>query len=129
MSSAVDALTSQRELADVVRRIRVRWRLKLGLQGLAVESGAAVAGLLIGPWLMACFDFSPIAVVMVRLAYYGGVIVLVARYLALPLRRRVSDEQVALYLEEHEPSLNAVVVSAVDGVGRRVPAAARSPYF
>jgi hypothetical protein len=30
-----------------------------------------------------------------------------------PLRRKVSDEQVALYLEEHEPALQATLLSAV----------------
>ena len=31
-----------------------------------------------------------------------------------PLLRSVSDEQVALYLEEHEPSLEAAIISAVE---------------
>ena len=35
-------------------------------------------------------------------------------FLVRPLRRRVTDEQVALYLEEHEPSLQATLVSAVE---------------
>jgi len=39
-----------------------------------------------------------------------------------PLMRRVTDSQVALYLEEHEPALDAVLVSAVDA-RRRLPAA------
>ena len=34
--------------------------------------------------------------------------------LVRPLRRRVTDEQVALYLEEHEPSLQATLLSAVE---------------
>ena len=35
-------------------------------------------------------------------------------FLSVPLRRRVTDEQVALYLEEHEPSLQATLLSAVE---------------
>ena len=31
-----------------------------------------------------------------------------------PLMRQASDEQVALYLEEHEPSLQAAIISAVE---------------
>ena len=31
--------------------------------------------------------------------------------------RRVTDEQVALYLEEHEPSLDAAIISAVENGG------------
>ena len=35
-------------------------------------------------------------------------------FLVRPLMRKVSDEQVALYLEEHEPSLEAVIITAMD---------------
>ena len=35
-------------------------------------------------------------------------------FIVRPLRRRVTDDQVALYLEEHEPSLEATLVSAVE---------------
>ena len=35
-------------------------------------------------------------------------------FLVRPLRRQVTDEQVALYLEEHEPSLQATLLSAVE---------------
>jgi hypothetical protein len=34
--------------------------------------------------------------------------------LVLPLRRRVTDEQVALYLEEHEPTLQNTLISALE---------------
>src|SRR6185503_16963916 len=35
-------------------------------------------------------------------------------FLWVPLRHRVTDEQVALYLEENEPSLEATLLSAVE---------------
>ena len=35
-------------------------------------------------------------------------------FLVRPLRRQVTDEQVALYLEEREPSLQASLISAVE---------------
>ena len=41
-----------------------------------------------------------------------------------PMRRRATDLQVALYVEEHEPSLQAAILSAVDAgatAGRRPP--------
>ena len=38
-------------------------------------------------------------------------------FLVRPLLRRVSDEAVALYLEEHEPSLEAAVLSALEARG------------
>ena len=46
-------------------------------------------------------------------------------FLLRPLRRRVTDDQVALYLEEHEPSLQATLLSAVEAsrTGHRESAA------
>src|SRR5205814_7993217 len=49
--------------------------------------------------------------------------------LARPLLRRVSDQQVAMYLEEHEPSLEAAIISAIEaertGLSRESPALVR----
>ena len=39
-------------------------------------------------------------------------------FLVRPLRWRVTDEQVALYLEEHEPSLQATLISAIEASRR-----------
>ncbi len=57
---------------------------------------------------------------VVTLAVFAG---LVALWLVRPLRRRVTDMQVALYVEEHEPSLQAAILSAVDigGTGAHLP--------
>ena len=37
-----------------------------------------------------------------------------AWFFARPLSRKVSDEQVALYLEEHEPTLDSAILSAME---------------
>src|SRR5207245_2580825 len=39
---------------------------------------------------------------------------LLARWVVAPLLRRVHDGQVALYLEEHDPSLQTQILSAVE---------------
>ena len=49
-----------------------------------------------------------------RIAVFSAFALLVAFWLVRPLRRRVTDLQVALYVEEHEPSLQAAILSAVD---------------
>src|SRR5260221_10905486 len=128
MASGIEMSVSQQTLAVVVRRLRTRWRLKLALNGVAIVLGAAAMGIVIGPWLMARFHFHPVAVVTVRVLFFAGLAGLAARYLVRPLRRRVSDGQVALYLEEREPSLGEVLVSAVDATKTELPAFARSPH-
>ena len=41
-----------------------------------------------------------------------------AWFFARPLSRKVSDEQVALYLEEHEPTLDSTILSAMEASER-----------
>ena len=49
-----------------------------------------------------------------------------AWFFARPLSRKVTDEQVALYLEEHEPSLDAAILSAMEATERPSDASPRS---
>lgn len=105
------------ELMRVIRGVRRRWRLKLGLRGAAV---VLVAGLLVfgvAAFAMDHFRYEPWAVTSFRLFAYLALLALATRFLVLPLWGRVSDERVALYLEENEPSLQTAVLSAV-GVAR-----------
>ena len=41
-----------------------------------------------------------------------------AWFFARPLSRKVTDEQVVLYLEEHEPSLDSTILSAMEASER-----------
>ena len=70
-------------------------------------------------WLPSRFDLS-----FFRLFAYLALFALTTRFMILPLWGRVSDERVALYLEESEPSLQAAVLSAVE-VGHEKPASER----
>jgi hypothetical protein len=75
------------------------------------------------------FRYEPWAVSSFRLFAYLALLALAVRFLVLPLWGRVSDERVALYLEEHEPSLQASVLSAVEvgGTAAAEGRADRSP--
>src|SRR5690606_24679191 len=97
--------------------VRRRWGLKIFLRGAAITVGVAFAAFLLSAWGMDGLAFSPGAVVAFRVGVYALLLFLIVRFLVLPLARRVSDERVALYLEEHEPSLQAALLSAIE-VGR-----------
>ncbi len=102
------------ELFDVVRSVRNRWRLRVLLRGVALVMLSALALLLLAGWVIDAFRFDATAVTVVRVVawtVFSGVVLWV---LILPLFRRVSDRRVALYLEEHEPSLDGRVISAVE---------------
>jgi hypothetical protein len=68
---------------------------------------------------------SPASLAAFRAFAWGTIAALFAWRVLRPLARRVSDEQVALYLEEHESALDGAVLGAV--AARRAPAENVSP--
>ena len=104
----------RQDLVRVIREVRNRWRLKLALRGLAVVLAVGVLAFLASAYGLEFFRFSPSSVIAFRLLTYAALAGLMIWFLVLPLTKRVSDERVALYLEEHEPSLEAAVLSALE---------------
>ena len=113
MTERVDGSTRQ-ELVDVIRDVRKRWRTKLLLRGGIVVLGGALVALFLASWGLQATRFSPESVTWLRVAVFTVLAALVAIWFVRPMRRRVSDMQVALFIEEHEPSLQAAILSAVD---------------
>jgi len=102
------------QLIRVIRSVRRRWRLRVALRGAAIVLATALVVFLASAYGMDRLRFSPAAVLVFRAVAYVALFGVVVRFLVLPLSRRVSDERVALYLEEHEPSLEAQLLSAVE---------------
>ncbi|HZM95451.1 MAG TPA: DUF4175 family protein [Vicinamibacterales bacterium] len=102
------------DLIGVIGEVRRRWRLKLALRGVVRVLAVLLAFFLVAATLMQWDRFSPVSIVLARLSLAVTVLAAVYWFLIRPLRQRVTDEQVALYLEEHEPSLQATLLSAVE---------------
>ncbi len=102
------------ELLKVIRSVRRRWRLRVALRGIAIVLGAGTLVFVISAYGLDRLRFDPGAVIAFRVFAYLALGILVLRFLVLPLWRSVPDERVALYLEEHEPSLEARLLSAVE---------------
>ena len=100
-------------LRGILGSVRRRWRARLLLKGASLVLAAGLAAFLGSAFGVEWFRFSPTAVTAFRWVAWGTVIVLSLWFLVRPLLRRVSDEQVALYLEEHEPTLEAAILGAV----------------
>ncbi len=98
----------------VLTSVRRRWRLRIALRGSAVVLAACTAAFLVSAYGVNALRFSPGALLTFRLLTWLVVGVVTIRYLIRPLRRRVGDDQVALYLEEHEPTLEATLLAAVE---------------
>src|SRR5499426_1690975 len=102
------------QLVDVIRNVRNRWRRRLALRGAVVVVAGTILALLLSASGLESFKFNATAIIAFRLiafAVFAGLL-----YLAFvrPMRRRVTDTQVAMYLEESNPQLEAAIISAME---------------
>src|ERR671916_2740373 len=119
------------QLTDALRNVRNRWRFAVALRGLVVVLGASLLVFVAVALVMDALRYAPSAVTVARVLVWTAVVALAARFLAMPLTRRIPDERVALYMEEREPTLDAAVVTAVQygqAAGASAGAAARPPH-
>jgi hypothetical protein len=102
------------ELVDVIRRVRNRWRGRLALRGAVIIVAGTVLALLLSASGLESFRFSAPAIITFRIVTVAVFVGLLCYGLVWPLRRRVTDAQVAMYLEECDPTLEAAIISAVE---------------
>src|SRR5262245_30326019 len=114
MSQDLRRTDASAELLDIIRQVRQRWRVKLALRGALGVVGLGLAVLLLSAYGLESWRFTVGSIVAFRIVLAVAVMGLVAALLVRPLLRRPTDEQVALYLEEHEPSLQAAIISAIE---------------
>ena len=105
---------SASELVDIIHQVRRRWRIKLALRGALGVVGLGVLVLLVSAYGLESWRFTAGAIVTFRVIVGLALVGLIGYLLVRPLMRSATDEQVALYLEEHEPSLQAAIISAVE---------------
>ena len=119
------------EVLRVIRHVRNRWRLRVAVRGFSVLIAAALGTFLASSYGLEVFRFSPTSIVAFRIVTYLVLIGAGWWLFIRPLLRRVSDERVALYLEEHEPSLQSALLSAVEETnkGERSAGADYSPQI
>src|SRR3982751_390378 len=108
------AYSSPRTLLDIIQQARSRWRMKLALRGVVRVAAIAFVLLLVAAYGLNWARFTAPSILVARVAVLVTLVAAVGWFMRKPLRRKVTDEQVALYLEEHEPSLQATLLSAVE---------------
>src|SRR5262245_46869616 len=99
--------TSPNSVLEIVSEVRSRWPLTLALRGALWIAVIGFALFLVTAYLLEWLRFSDVSIIGARVLMVVATVGLVVWFLVRPLRRRVTDEQVALYLEEHEPTLQA----------------------
>ena len=110
-------------LESILSGVRTRWRMRRTVTGMVWVLLAALAAVVITGFGVEATRFSPTAILSFRLIAWTLVIGLAVWRVILPWVQRVDDEQVALYLEEHEPSLQAAVLGAVEAERTRASGA------
>ena len=105
---------SRAQLLDVVRQVRRRWRIKLALRGAVGFLLAGVVAIVAMAYTLEALKFTATAIVAFRIVTAVVLVAAGAWFFARPLSRKVTDEQVALYLEEHEPTLDSTILSAME---------------
>jgi hypothetical protein len=102
------------ELAAILVRVRRRWRLRRALLGAVWFLSACVIVGLIAAGIVNAWRFAPEVVGGARIASYLVVAIALLCFIGVPLLKRVSDRRLALYVEEHEPSLGLALASAAE---------------
>ena len=102
------------DLLGVIQQVRRRWKYKLLLRGIVGLLGLGFATFFLSAWILEAWRFSAGAILAFRIILPLAILALCGWFIVRPLMRRVGDEQVALYLEEHEPSLQAEIISAIE---------------
>ncbi len=114
------------DLIGAIHQIRRRWRYKLMLRGAVGVLGLGALALVLSAWGLESWRFSPGSIITFRVLIFAAFTALVGWFIVRPLLWRVTDEQVAMYLEEHEPSLQAEIISAIEA--SRLAVSDNSPH-
>lgn len=101
-------------LLTTIQRVRRRWRVALALRGAAIFAASALVLIVLSATGFEQFGVSPATIFAARVAVGVAALAVFAAVVVLPLVRRVSDQRVALYIEEHEPALQTLLISAID---------------
>jgi hypothetical protein len=120
------ASDSPTDLVGAIHQVRRRWRYKLMLRGAVGVLGLGALALILSAWGLESWRFSPGSIITFRVLVAASFAALIGWFIVRPLFWRVTDEQVALYLEEHEPSLQAEIISAIEAT--RLAQSSSSPH-
>src|SRR5207344_2530724 len=120
MSESPSGSYHRQELVRVIQEVRRRWRRKLLVRGGVAIVGGGLLALVLASLALQTLRFSSTSVLGFRVAILAVFAGLVGWCFVRPLRRKVSDMQVALYVEEHDRSLQAAILSAVEVGGTEV---------
>src|SRR5688572_5682939 len=105
---------ANQDLLTTIQKVRGRWKLALVLRGAIICVAALVLLVALSAVGFAQFGFTPQMVMTLRWIVGLATLAVIGFTVLLPAFKTVSDERVALYIEEHEPALQSVLISAIE---------------
>src|ERR1019366_9557155 len=114
MDSVRALTTDQSQRAGVVSRVRNRWRLKRALRGATVTVAVGFIVLAASAYATRALHYSDPAIWIFRIVSLSAIVASAFRFIVTSVRATPPAARVALYIEEHERSLDGAVVTAVD---------------
>src|SRR5688572_20769463 len=112
MHGAMDSSVAQ--VFGVVAGVRRRWRWTRVLRGAAFALAGILVTLVVAALILDATRYPPALVIAARIVLGAVALALLTVFVLAPMRPKPRDEQVALYVEEHEPSLEGALFSAVE---------------
>ncbi len=100
-------------LASLLQSARRRWRLRHLAVGVAITLSLVVLVLVLASLALEVARFAPAAITIARVVLGLITFGVVGRWIVWPLIRSLSDERLALYLEERVPQLGGALLTAV----------------
>src|SRR5512139_3417638 len=107
-------MNAHEKLRARIRFVRRGWRFRSLAKGMAIFSALTAGLLILGVRGADIFGFMPAAIWIARLATGCAILYAALRFVYFPLRRRISDVQVAQFIEERFPQLEDRLITAVE---------------
>ena len=105
---------ADQDLLKTIKHVRGRWKLALVLRGAIICVAAALLLLALSAVGFAQFGFTVSTVIALRWIVGLAALAVLGVAVIRPAMRTVSDERVALYIEEREPALQSLLISAIE---------------
>jgi hypothetical protein len=100
-------------LSGVLRAIRAQRRRRLLLEGAAGVAMVVLVAVGLGLLLSALLGGGSTGTIVMRVVGWSLIVAGLVRLVIIPVSRRIDDDHLALYVEEHAPELRQHLVSAV----------------
>ena len=105
---------ANQDLLKTIQHVSGRWKLALVLRGTAICVIAGLLLLALSALGFAQFGFNAQTIVTLRWTVGLAALAVFVAAVLIPALRMVSDERVALYIEEREPALQSLLISAIE---------------